>query len=403
MLPAFEFGYAEGHDVGIEKSATPLQHGKESAIDFGDRGLERFGVGAPRERQRFPPGLSEVLLFPRAIELGSIAGGNQSFQSGRKSAQPPNRLHAGNVESAAILRYPNSRLNLARSCAGAGHFSRRFSRLPPAPVVAAVAPLSWGSPVRSRSPAASRCCMRPSSRSARSMRAAGSEDSSWCCARQNLGARRVGVIYLDDDYGRGLRLSFTAEFKQLGGEIVEEDPMLGNTPRVEPYLSRLRQAGGVDALMLATDRNGAELALREMSRLGVHWTTIGGDALTGIESDGALSEGVRMSIGYLVDQAGDRNAQFVASYARAYPGERPDHRGAAAYDIVQLLAAVMTEAGTDRRAIRDRVARTGKDLPPYDGVTGRIAFDDKGDVPTKPVVIGTVRAGKLTPELSGAQ
>src|ERR1043166_8986763 len=168
MLPAFEFGYAEGHDVGIEKSATPLQHGKESAIDFGDRGLERFGVGAPRERQRFPPGLSEVLLFPRAIELGSIAGGNQSFQSGRKSAQPPNRLHAGNVESAAILRYPNSRLNLARSCAGAGHFSRRFSRLPPAPVVAAVAPLSWGSPVRSRSPAASRCCMRPSSRSASS-------------------------------------------------------------------------------------------------------------------------------------------------------------------------------------------------------------------------------------------
>jgi branched-chain amino acid transport system substrate-binding protein len=222
-------------------------------------------------------------------------------------------------------------------------------------------------------------------------------------ARQNLAARRVGVIYLDDDYGRGLRLSFTAEFKQLGGEIVEEDPMLGNTPSVEPYLSRLRQAGGVDALMLATDRNGAELALREMSRLGVHWTTIGGDALTGIESDGALSEGVRMSIGYLVDQAGDRNAQFVASYARAYPGERPDHRGAAAYDIVQLLAAVMTEAGTDRRAIRDRVARTGKDLPPYDGVTGRIAFDDKGDVPTKPVVIGTVRAGKLTPELSGAQ
>ena len=222
-------------------------------------------------------------------------------------------------------------------------------------------------------------------------------------ARQNLAARRVGIIYLDDDYGRGLRLSFTGEFKQLGGEIVEEDPMLGNTPSVEPYLSRLRQAGGVDALMLATDRNGAELALREMSRLGVHWTTIGGDALTGIESDGALSEGVRMSIGYLVDQAGDRNAQFVASYARAYPGERPDHRGAAAYDIVQLLAAVMTEAGTDRRAIRDRVARTGKDLPPYDGVTGRIAFDDKGDVPTKPVVIGTVRAGKLTPELSGAQ
>src|SRR6266852_6438606 len=112
-------------------------------------------------------------------------------------------------------------------------------------------------------------------------------------ARQKLSAQRVGVIYLDDDYGRGLRLSFAAEFKRLGGDIVEADPMLSATPSVEPYLSRLRQeGGGVDALMLATDRVGAELALREMGRLGVHWTTLGGDALSGIEKNGPLAEGV---------------------------------------------------------------------------------------------------------------
>src|SRR5436190_12957218 len=92
-------------------------------------------------------------------------------------------------------------------------------------------------------------------------------------ARQVLRARRVGVIYLDDDYGRGLRASFAAEFKRLAGaggaggagEIVEEDPMLATTPSVEPYLSRMRQQGGVDAIMLATDRGGAELALSEMA------------------------------------------------------------------------------------------------------------------------------------------
>src|SRR5213594_2971464 len=172
-------------------------------------------------------------------------------------------------------------------------------------------------------------------------------------ARQMLSAQRVGLIYLDDEYGRGLRLSFTAEFKRLGGEIVEADPMLSATPSLEPYLSRLRQEGGVDALMLATDRGGAELALREMGRMGVHWTTLGGDALSGIEQSGALAEGVRMSVAYLVDQPGERNAQFVAAYARAHPGERPDHRGAAAYDIIQLLARVLTESGRDRRDIRD--------------------------------------------------
>jgi branched-chain amino acid transport system substrate-binding protein len=218
-------------------------------------------------------------------------------------------------------------------------------------------------------------------------------------ARQKLSAQRVGVIYLDDDYGRGLRLSFAAEFKRLGGDIVEADPMLSATPSVEPYLSRLRQeGGGVDALMLATDRVGAELALREMGRLGVHWTTLGGDALSGIEKNGPLAEGVRMSVAYLVDQTGERNAQFVGAYARAYAGERPDHRGASTYDIIHLLASVLRESGADRRAIRDRLARIGGDLPAFQGVTGTIAFDAHGDVPAKAVVIGTVRDGQLTLE-----
>src|SRR5436309_1496381 len=195
-----------------------------------------------------------------------------------------------------------------------------------------------------------------------------------------------------------LRVSFTAEFKRLGGDIVEADPILSATSSLEPYLSRLRQEGGPDALMLATDRVGAELALREMGRMGVHWTTLGGDALSGIEKNGPLAEGVRISVAYLVDQSGERNAQFVAAYARAYPGERPDHRGASAYDIVQLLASVLTEVGTDRRAIRDRVARVGGDLPAFEGVTGTIAFDARGDVPAKSVLIGVVRDGLLTPE-----
>ena len=216
-------------------------------------------------------------------------------------------------------------------------------------------------------------------------------------ARQTLGAKRVGVIFLDDDYGRGLRGSFATEFRRLGGETTEEDPMLANTPSLEPYLSRLRQKGGIDALMLATDRPGAEMALREMARLGAHWTTLGGDALSGIEATGGLAEGVRMSLAYLVDQPGDRNVQFVSAYARAYPGERPDHRGAATYDIVQLLAGVLSQT-TDRRGIRDRLARIGTDLPVFEGVTGSIGFDAKGDVPKKPVVIGVIHGGRLLTE-----
>jgi len=223
-------------------------------------------------------------------------------------------------------------------------------------------------------------------------------------ARQTLGARRAGVIYVDDDYGRGLRLSFATEFRRLGGTIVEEDPSLPTTASLEPYLARMRQTGGVDVLMMATERGGAELALRDQARLGLRWPTIGGDALTGIEAAGPLAEDVRVSSAYLPDRPGERNAVFVAAYARAYEGQRPDHRGAGAYDILQLLATrVFTAAGTDRGAVRDYLAQIGNGLPGYDGVTGTIAFDARGDVPAKPVVIGVVHGGRIVAEGGAAQ
>jgi branched-chain amino acid transport system substrate-binding protein len=213
-------------------------------------------------------------------------------------------------------------------------------------------------------------------------------------AWQTLGARRAGIIYINNDYGRGVRGTFAAEFVRLGGAVTEADPYIAETPSLEPYLSRMRRAG-VDVLVLAAERPGAELALREMRALDLRWPVLGGDALTGIEADGALAEGVRVSTAYLADRRAERNAAFVVDYARAFAGQRPDHRGAGSYDIVLLLSRAIESAGTDRRAVRDYLAHVGRGKAPFEGVTGSIAFDGNGDVPEKTVVIGVVRDGQL--------
>lgn len=214
-------------------------------------------------------------------------------------------------------------------------------------------------------------------------------------AWRTLGARRAAIIYINNDYGRGVRSTFAAEFARLGGTAVEADPYVPTTPSLEPYLSRLRLADGVDVLLLATERPGAELALREMRALGLHWPVLGGDALTGIEADGPLAEGVRISSAYLPDRRDAHNTAFVADYARAYEGQRPDHRGAGTYDILFLLARAIDGAGPDRRAIRDYLAQVGREKAPFEGVTGTIAFDTNGDVPAKTAVLGVVRDGRL--------
>jgi branched-chain amino acid transport system substrate-binding protein len=216
-------------------------------------------------------------------------------------------------------------------------------------------------------------------------------------AWQTLVARRAGILFISDAYGRGVRKTFAADFARLGGTVVEADPYVPTTRSLEPYLSRMRQAG-IDVLLLAADRGGAELALRQVRALGIHWPVIGGDALAGIETAGTVAEGIWISSAYLPDRAGEKNAAFVADYARAHPGERPDHRGASAYDIINLLAQAITVAGPSRRAVRDYVARVGRGVPAFDGVTGRIAFDDAGEAPSKGVVIAIVRGGRLVAE-----
>ncbi len=219
-------------------------------------------------------------------------------------------------------------------------------------------------------------------------------------AHGTLGARRVGVIYSNDEYGRGVRRTFATEFTRLGGVVVSEDPYLPGVGSPEPYLTRLVRLGAVDALVLAMPRTSAEITLRELTRLGLRWAILGGDALTGIETAGDLASGVRVASGYLPDRPGARNTAFVAEYMRAFDGARPDHRGAGAYDIVYLLAAAIEAVGPDRRAVRDYLASVGSDRQAFEGVTGRIAFSPGGEVPDKPVLIGVVRDGRLTTEAS---
>lgn len=220
-------------------------------------------------------------------------------------------------------------------------------------------------------------------------------------AIQQLGARRAEVIYLNDDYGRGILITFREEFTRLGGTILDADPVLPTTDDLGPYLEQIQRDGDAQVLMIAGDRATAQKVLRQARARGISLPIIGGDGLAGIQSEGAVAEGIHITSNYLPDQPGAANAAFLRAYATVSGGAPPDHRGAGAYDAIHIIADAIRDAGTGRAAIRDALARLGKDRPPYDGVTGRITFDDKGDVPNKSVIVGVVHGGQIV--MAGTQ
>jgi branched-chain amino acid transport system substrate-binding protein len=186
-----------------------------------------------------------------------------------------------------------------------------------------------------------------------------------------------------------------AAFTRAGGEVVTSDPYLDDLPSFRPYLERLQRRGGADILLIAGTRAGGVRILATRDSLGLALPTLGGDGLAGIEEAGAAADGVYISTAYLPDQEGAANAAFVEAYRAASGNRLPDHRGAGTYDAVRLIARAVGVVGPDRARLRDYLAGVGTTHAAFAGVTGRIAFDENGDVPEKPIAVGVVQGGVL--------
>jgi branched-chain amino acid transport system substrate-binding protein len=217
--------------------------------------------------------------------------------------------------------------------------------------------------------------------------------AEWAYTR--IGARSVAVVYTNDDRGRGVLTTFAAEFARRGGTLTERDPVLPEMPDVAPYLERIRRRGQAQAIVLSAPPALAARFLRLARERRLRLPMLSTDAISGIQTEGDIAEGLYISSEYLPEIATPANAAFLRAYSAAYPGEIPDHRGAGTYDALRLVAGAIEDAGTSRRAVRDGLRRLGRGRDAFEGVTGRITFDGQGEVPGKRVHVGVLQGGRL--------
>ena len=214
--------------------------------------------------------------------------------------------------------------------------------------------------------------------------------------RERLNLDLGAVLYLNDQYGRGIRQTFVEQFVRMGGRLESVDPYLGDRPDVGPYLDRMARNRSIQFLVVAGNRGEAEEVLRQARRRGLTIPILGGDGLEGIEGAGALAEGVFLTSSYFPTLPTGANRKFVNAYRRKYPDAgMPNQPGAATYDAIYLLRDVIARAGTDRQAVRRALAGVGSETPAFEGVTGVVAFDAVGDVPDQNVYIGKVHGGAI--------
>jgi len=205
-------------------------------------------------------------------------------------------------------------------------------------------------------------------------------------------AKRVGIVYRDDLFGRGFTRVIAPALASAGATVVERDPYLAGLTEYDAYAARLARRK-VDVLVVAGGGVDAADMVRALRRAGAAPAVLGSDDIASISTAAKTPgefRGVRYTAFYDASSRAPAATAFASEYRRRF-GTLPNHQSALSYDAAMLIGRAAQAVGDDRRAVRDWVAAIGRSSPAYDGVTGQIRFDDHGDALGKAVLIGEVK------------
>ncbi|MFH8618168.1 branched-chain amino acid ABC transporter substrate-binding protein [Streptomyces sp. NPDC017979] len=214
-------------------------------------------------------------------------------------------------------------------------------------------------------------------------------------------AKKKKVFVVDDKqtYGAGLASIFADEFKRLGGAIAGEDKVTVKTTDFAATADKVKESGA-DSVFFGGQYPEGGLLSDQVKKAGANIPTMGGDALYDpafIKASGQSNDGdLATSVGYPIEQLptakkfidGYKAGGYKDPYA-AYGGYAYD----AAWAIVQAVKSVVE--ANDGKVPSDARAKVTEAMSKvsFDGVTGKVSFDEFGDTTNKQLTVYTVENG----------
>ena len=208
-----------------------------------------------------------------------------------------------------------------------------------------------------------------------------------------MGAKKIAIIDDRSAYGQGLADEVEKAAKAAGAEIVAREYTTDKSTDFTAILTSIKSKNPDLIFFGGMDPQAAPM-VQQMRRLGLGAQFLGGDGVQTTEFlhlAGADGEGVTASNPGvpLASMAGGKEFQqkFNAKYGKI------QNYAPYAYDAVQVMIAAMRRAGSaDPAKYLPELAKTD-----FNGVTGHIQFDAKGDLTNGSVTLYRVEHGKWVP------
>jgi len=189
------------------------------------------------------------------------------------------------------------------------------------------------------------------------------------------GLNKIAFLYMNNAYGDGGRIAFTAAAEPAGLQIVTEEKFEATDVDMTPQLTRVK-ASGAQAVVIWAIPPSASIVTKNFKDLGLsipllHSHGVGNQNFIDLAQGAA--DGVILPIGKLTvtgqipdsDPQKEVLATYIDEYSKKY-NSSPNSFGGYAWDAFYLLINAIEKAGPDRAAIRDQLEKTEN----YIGVSG---------------------------------
>ena len=214
-------------------------------------------------------------------------------------------------------------------------------------------------------------------------------------AIETLKGTTVAVIDDRTAYGQGVADEFEKGVTSAGGTLVAREFTNDKATDFNAILTSIKGKnpdvvffGGMDAV--------AGPMLKQMKALGINAKFMGGDGictagLPALAGDGLADDMVYCAEAGGVDEAGKAAMDKFREDFKAKYGAEVQVYAPYVYDAVKLMADAMKRADSvDPAKYLPELAKTSG----YQGVTGNISFDEKGDIKNGALTLMTYRGGQ---------
>jgi len=205
---------------------------------------------------------------------------------------------------------------------------------------------------------------------------------------KNLSLKSIGILYVNNDYGKGLADVLSSRFESLGGEVLIKEPYALDTSDFRTHLIKIKNKNP-ELIYIAGYQKALINIVKQIQELGFNGRVVANSLMDDpqiIKEVDSAGEGIIIGSVFF-----DPIEEFQSKFQNKY-GEKAGTLDACGYDTLKLIANAIEKEGYNPDGIKKALYKID-----YNGALGHLTFDKNGDIVWPKLTIKTVKNGQIIP------